>query len=125
MPEERKTDTPETDGQEFVPVHEYGHFPPYPTVSSAFARKLERERDEARQEAKSKGIVLDAIHDELESVTGKSLPIAELVGELVQQRDAYRAALQKIHDIDEERDDIYSAMESIVSVAHNALNGHE
>ena len=37
------SDTPRTDGQEFTPVQELGHFPPYPTVSSAFARELERE----------------------------------------------------------------------------------
>jgi hypothetical protein len=40
--------TPRTDAQEFIPVHECGHFPPYPTVSSGFARQLERELAEAQ-----------------------------------------------------------------------------
>ena len=42
------TPTPRTDAQEFIPVYECGHFPPYPTVSSGFARKLERELAELR-----------------------------------------------------------------------------
>jgi hypothetical protein len=42
------TPTPRTDAQEFIPVHECGCFPPYPTVSSGFARQLERELAEAR-----------------------------------------------------------------------------
>jgi chromosome segregation ATPase len=42
--------TPRTDVQEFKPVHGCGHFPPYPTVSSAFARQLEHELAEAREE---------------------------------------------------------------------------
>jgi hypothetical protein len=40
--------TPRTDAQEFIPVSECGHFPPYPTVSSGFARQLERELSEAQ-----------------------------------------------------------------------------
>jgi hypothetical protein len=39
------TPTPETDGMTFFP--QPGMMPPYNTVSSEFARKLERERDEA------------------------------------------------------------------------------
>jgi septal ring factor EnvC (AmiA/AmiB activator) len=42
------TPTPRTDAQEFIPVYECGHFPPYPTVSSGFARQLERELAELR-----------------------------------------------------------------------------
>jgi hypothetical protein len=39
------TPTPETDGMTFFP--QPGMMPPYCTVSSEFARKLERERDAA------------------------------------------------------------------------------
>jgi hypothetical protein len=41
------TPTPRTDAQEFIPVRECGHFPPYPTVSAGFARQLERELADA------------------------------------------------------------------------------
>jgi predicted nucleic acid-binding Zn-ribbon protein len=47
------TPTPRTDAQEFIPVSECGHFPTYPTVSSGFARQLEREFAEARREIAS------------------------------------------------------------------------
>jgi hypothetical protein len=124
MPEERKTDTLDIESQIFH--RDNGVRREHDLVVTAeFARKLKSELDEARLEAKSKGIVLDAISDELESVTGKSLPLGELVGEIIQQRDTYRAALEKILDIDEESDCIYAARDQIVSIAHNALNGHE
>ena len=52
--------TPRTDAQEFIPVHECGHFPPYPTVSAGFARQLERELAEAmKQRDALAGIIRD------------------------------------------------------------------
>ena len=41
------TDTPETDASE----HDINEIPAFPFVSCNFARKLERERDEARADA--------------------------------------------------------------------------
>jgi hypothetical protein len=46
---------------------------------------------------------------------------ADFARKLERERDAYRAALQEIMDIDE----TYYAFDQIRAVAHNALNGHE
>lgn len=44
------SDTPRTDGQEFTPIRDLGLFLLEPTVSSAFARVLERELDATREQ---------------------------------------------------------------------------
>jgi hypothetical protein len=45
------SDTPETDGITFKATQEM--MPPYDTVPSAFARRIERERDEARDRCRT------------------------------------------------------------------------
>jgi len=57
------TPTPETDAE----VKQYGLFhAPWPNVPASFARKLERERDEARRDVNYKCVVeRDQLHKEL------------------------------------------------------------
>lgn len=115
------SETPETDGQEFIRVYEYGHFPPYPTVSSAFARDLERrlnaairERDNAESDRKQADAdTIRALHErnearkELEAVNealgyddawsdGKRLSRAVAI--LRQQRDELREKYRMHHE---------------------------
>ena len=80
-------DTPETDGLEFKP--QPGMMPPYATVPAEFARRLERERDEARKEA----AMWKANHDnqvELKSIISKRGDLkdrAPRVEKLIAERD--------------------------------------
>ena len=57
------TPTPETDGMTFFP--QPGMMPPYYTVSSEFARKLERERDAALAENTAMREAIKTAHDDL------------------------------------------------------------
>jgi beta-galactosidase beta subunit len=90
------TPTPETD------VQCYGNGT-HPYVPTDFARKLERERDEANKELHQKYIEFDALFDEAEQIRIN--------------RDALRAEIESM------RDDIKSALTLIerikITLIHN------
>ena len=90
------SDTPETNGLEFKA--QLGMIPPYDTVPAEFARRLERERDEARRDA----AMWKANHDnqvELKSIISKRGDLkdrAPRVEKLIAERDQLRKRVAEL-----------------------------
>jgi hypothetical protein len=88
----KETPTPETDAACF-PMNAK-----HPYVSTDFARKLERERDEARTELEMwrDGNIMHQIHrDELEKAERERDKWAKLCGQYKQERDEAREAARR------------------------------
>jgi len=51
--------------------------------------------------------------------------VKELSRKLERERDAHEDALRKIYDLSIDGDEIWSDIEQISAIAHNALNHHE
>lgn len=51
--------------------------------------------------------------------------VKELSRKLERERDAYEDALRRIYDLSIDGDEIWSDIEQISAIAHNALNHHE
>ena len=49
----------------------------------------------------------------------------DFVRKLERERDAYEDALRRIYDLSIDGDEIWSDIEQISAIAHNALNHHE
>ena len=83
-------------------------------VDTEFARKLERERDEARKELEEYRSIAENI-GAVKAVSEKEKAIRE--------RDEARAALMKIEDLFIDGTDIYADRENMGLIARNALEG--
>lgn len=95
--------TPETDKAERMAYsQEY-------MVPTEFARKLERERDEAR--------------DIGEKLSKQGLDMMDKNRSLIQELDKAREALMKIEDLFIDGEDIYADREKMGMIARNALEG--
>ncbi len=101
------SDTPETDAA-LYPMNQVD------IVWPEFARKLERERDEARRKLNNLDVTaIHSCHNECQS------PICVLRRE----RDEAREALMKIEDLFVDGTDVYADREKMGMIARNALEG--
>jgi len=130
METDKITNTPETD-QKAVP---HIGFYSCATVPAEFARKLERERDEAiagRQAYKELAFKHAQERDEArvdaaalaDKLSGLELRSTDELARLEQERDEAREALMKIEDLFIDGTDIYADREKMGTIAREALEG--
>ena len=106
------SDTPETDAEACYPDSSLGE-----CVDADFARKLERERDEAREHIERQRLEIVRLNGATNHAGGTPLKIA------LRERDEAREALMKIEDLFIDGTDIYADRENMGIIARNALEG--
>jgi hypothetical protein len=132
------SDTPKTDGIEFKA--QIGMMPPYDTVPAEFARRLKRERDEARRELSGMPETPETDGIEFKAQIGMMPPYdtvpAEFARRLERERDAALAKLSGkiemgtvcvaskafIDGIEKERDDAREGERFNASVAAKSIS---
>jgi len=113
-------------------------------VDTEFARKLERERDEARKELEEYRSIAEnigavkAVSEKEKAICERNEALNKMADALMevdlrtldyermkQERDEAREALMKIEDLFIDGTDIYADRENMGSIARNALEGLE
>jgi len=104
--------TPETDAEAITPSGFEDD-----DVSAEFARKLKRERNEAREKIKRQTDRIRYLEGATNYAKGTPLSVA------LKERDEAREALMRIEDLFIDGTDIYADREKMGMIARNALEG--